>query len=66
MEEGNRNNILLRYALHLVDAGLNLDAVKNSILALNNKIDKPLPEAEIFGTIMITVSKKITEKHVQP
>ena len=61
MGEGNRNNLLLKYALALVDNGYDYSSVVNAVLAFNSKLSKPLPELEIHSTIMITVAKKYTK-----
>lgn len=60
--DGNRNNMLLRYAMILVDAGLDYDGVLNKVLALNEKIADSLDQAEIVGTIMMTAGKAITAR----
>lgn len=60
--DGNRNNMLLRYALILVDAGFDFESVRQKVITLNSKIDEPLPEAEIMGTIMVSVSKAIGKR----
>ena len=62
MEEGNRNNMLARYAFALVDMGQDLQSVQNNVLALNNKLDNPLPEAEVLGTVLMSANKKIHER----
>lgn len=61
--EGNRNNMLARYGFALVDAGQDLDSIKNNLLALNAKLPEPLSETEIIGTILLTVSKKIQQRN---
>src|SRR5690606_2943619 len=52
--DGNRNNMLLRFAMILVDAGLQFDDVLHKVLALNSKIPDKLEETEILTTIMQT------------
>jgi hypothetical protein len=59
---GNRSNQLIKYALLLVDSGLDTEAVKNSVLALNNKIPDKMEEAEIFSTILVTAGKAIYKR----
>lgn len=59
---GNRSNQLIKYALLLVDSGLDAEAVKNSVLALNNKIPDKMDEAEIFSTILVTAGKAIYKR----
>lgn len=60
--DGNRNNMLLRYALILVDGGFGYDTILQKILALNNKIAEKLDEAEILGTVMVTVGKTLAKR----
>lgn len=57
--DGNRNNLLLRYSLMLVDAGYDFEAVRSKTLSLNEKIADKLDETEIMTTIMTTVMKAI-------
>ena len=58
MGEGNRNNLLLKYAYALVDNGYVQTSVHNAVMAFNSKLSKPLPEMEIMSTIMLSVAKK--------
>lgn len=60
--DGNRNNMLLRYAMILLDAGFDLENIRSKVVALNNKIPDKLDEAEIFSTIMITVTKAFAKR----
>jgi hypothetical protein len=60
--EGNRSNNLVRYALMLVDSGMDQQSVQNNVLQLNSKLDKPLDETEILGTIMQTATKAIVKR----
>jgi len=60
--DGNRNNMLLRYAMVLVDAGFDFEGVRSRVVALNNKIADKLDEAEIMSTIMITVGKTLASR----
>lgn len=62
--DGNRNNMLLRYAMILVDAGYDFEGVRHRVVALNDKIADKLDEAEIMGTIMISAGKAIAAKAV--
>lgn len=57
IEAGNRNNLLLKYALCLVDNGLDLEAVENKVLGFNKKLKDKLPEEEIQNTILVTARK---------
>ena len=61
-EGGQRNNLLHRYALILVDAGLTADVIGEHIMKLNAKLPEPLSELEILKTVMVTVNKQINLK----
>jgi hypothetical protein len=60
--DGNRNNMLLRYSMILVDAGFDFENIRQRVFTMNGKIDEPLAEAEIMGTMMVTVSKALAKK----
>lgn len=60
--DGNRNNMLLRYAMILVDAGFDMSRVQEKVLALNGKLMDKLDDAEIYGTIMKTVMSALTKR----
>ena len=55
--DGNRNNMLLRYAMILVDAGASIEQVQSRVLALNTKMPDKLEEVEILSTIMLSAAK---------
>lgn len=50
-DEGNRNNMLLRYGKMLQDREICIELVQKSVLDLNSKLDAPLPKEEIEKTI---------------
>lgn len=60
--DGNRNNMLLRYALILLDSGQQFEAIRQRVMGLNSKIPDKLEEAEVMGTIMITVAKALAKQ----
>lgn len=60
--DGNRNNMLLKYGLILVDAGYDFEAVRVRVLSLNDKIADKLDETEIMATVMITVAKTLAKR----
>ena len=60
--DGNRNNMILRYAMILVDVGLDFEAIRQRVISLNDKIADKLDESEIMGTVMITVAKTLAKK----
>lgn len=59
--DGNRNNMLLRYAMILVDIGFDFGSITSKVLELNNKMPDKLEEEEIMRTIIVTVGKAITK-----
>lgn len=60
--DGNRNNMLLRFAMILVDGGFDFEPIRQRVMSLNDKIVDKLDEAEIMSTIMITVAKAIAKR----
>jgi len=60
--DGNRNNMLLRYAMILVDAGFSFDNIRQKVISLNDKIADKLEEVEIEKTIMVSVMRAISKK----
>lgn len=60
--DGNRNNMLLRYAMLLVDAGATLEQVRERVIGLNTKMPDKLDEVEIHSTIMVSATKALMKK----
>lgn len=60
--EGNRSNMILKYALALVDNDYNMDQVHSAVTTFNSKIVEPLTELELSSTVMLTVAKRIAVK----
>lgn len=60
--DGNRNNMLHRYAEILIDAGFDYDGIRDRVLAINEKLPGKLDEAEISGSIMVTVGRKLSKR----
>lgn len=56
--QGNRNNQMIRYALALVDNGLDLTEVINRVRAFDQKLPEPLGDDELNRSIFITVAKR--------
>ena len=59
---GNRSNQYIRYALMLVDSGMDINAIQNNLIGLNNKLPDKMSEAEILSTILVTASKAIHKR----
>lgn len=60
--DGNRNNMLLKFAMILVDAGFEFDPVLKRVNSLNEKLADKLDESEILSTIMKTAAKAIANR----
>lgn len=60
--DGNRNNMLLRYSMILVDAGFSLDKIQEKVISLNDKLMDKLEEAEIYTTIMKSVMNAVAKR----
>ena len=58
MVSGNRNNQLLRYAMMLLDSGMDYHEVESNLLSFNSKLDNGLSEAELKATVLVSVAKK--------
>jgi hypothetical protein len=59
---GNRNNQMVKFALTLVDGGMDFYTVQAQVHAFNKKLNNPLAPNEIENTIMQTVAKKLSGK----
>lgn len=60
--DGNRNNMLLRYAKILVDAGFDFEGIRLKVTGLNDKMPDKLEESELMGTIMVTVARDLSKR----
>lgn len=60
--DGNRNNMLLRYAMLLVDAGATIDQLRTRVLELNEKMPDKLDANEIQGTILVSATKALIKR----
>ena len=60
--DGNRNNMLLRFGMILVDAGFGFEEIRTKVVSLNEKIPDKLDEAEIMSTVMVSVMKAISKR----
>ena len=61
---GNRSNQLIKYALMLVDTGMQIDIIRNNVLALNSKLPEPMEEAEILTTILVTATQACAKRDI--
>jgi hypothetical protein len=58
MASGNRNNQMLKYAFALVDSGMSLVEVNQTVHEFNKKLSNALSDNEIDNTIMVSVAKR--------
>lgn len=59
--QGNRNNQMIKFALALVDGGMDFLTVQKQVHAFNKKLNDPLPDDEIDQTILVTVAKRFQQ-----
>lgn len=59
--EGNRNNMLLRYAMILMDSGKSFNGIKEKTIALNEKMPDKLSEAELAKSVFHTTAQRLAE-----
>ena len=59
---GNRSNQLVKYALMLVDSGMEINSVQANVLSLNNKLPDKMDDTEILATVMQTAHKRALQK----
>lgn len=64
-EEEGRNNMLIQYALALLDNGMASDSIRHSVYDMNTKLNVPLQERELDATIMKTVLRKEFEREAK-
>lgn len=55
---GNRNKNMLKYALALVDSGMDYTDVEDNVKRFNSSINNGLSDDEIEQTILVTVAKR--------
>lgn len=56
---GNRNNQMIKYALALMNGGMDLPSVSRQVHSFNKRLSNPLAEDEIESTILVTVAKRL-------
>ena len=58
MAQGNRNNLMFKYGMALVDSGLSFEEVSAKIKSFNKQISCGLSEEELEKSILVTIAKK--------
>jgi hypothetical protein len=61
IQDGNRNNQMLKFALALVDSGMDFMSISTQIKNFNERLSNRLSDDEINSTILQTVSKKMSK-----
>lgn len=56
---GDRNNQMIRFALALVDSGMDYREVESKVIQFNSKLGNGLSEDELQKTVLVTVAKKL-------
>lgn len=59
---GQRNNVMTRFALDLVNEGFELDEIEKEVMALNATLMCPMPEPEIHQTVLVTAARQIAKR----
>ena len=65
MVEGNRNNLMLRFAMANVDSGLDFNTVSERVLNFNRKLNNSLPEEELHQTVLQSVAKRYQQANMK-
>ena len=60
--DGNRNNMLLKFALILVDGGFTFEHIKQRTIELNSKLVNKLDELELSNTVFHTVASRLAKE----
>lgn len=58
ISEGNRNNNILKYAMALVDSGMDYSEVENNVVRFNKSLSNGLSRDELNNTIFVTVARR--------
>lgn len=59
--QGNRNNMMLKYTMALVDSGYTYAEVQNRVLTFNAQLkSNGLTAEELHGSVLVTAAKKIS------
>lgn len=61
-KDTNRNKMMIKYALMLVDGGWDGQSIQDAVFELNSKLEDPLDESEILSSTMVTVAKRVSER----
>lgn len=59
--EGNRNNNMIKFALALVDSGMDYNTVQQKVLSFNAKLSNGLSSDELQRTVLVTAAKRLQD-----
>lgn len=59
MVDGNRNQHMIRFALALLDAGMDYPEIETKVMTFNAKLSNGLSSDELRRTVLATVAKKL-------
>jgi hypothetical protein len=57
--DGNRNNQMIKFALALVDSGMDYNEVEQKVLSFNSKLNNGLAVDELQRTVLVTAAKRL-------
>ena len=60
LQDGNRNNTLLNFAMMLKDGGMAFDEIESKVLAINAASSSPLKKDEVQSTVLKSVAQKMS------
>lgn len=60
--EGNRNNSMIKFALALVDSGMDYNDVERRVLSFNSKLSNAMTPEELQHTVLVTSAKRIQDR----
>ena len=63
MVDGQRSNEMIKFALLLVDSGMDMEDVEDRVMNLNNKLEEGLTEGELASTVLRTAAKRFIARN---
>lgn len=65
MTSGQRNNQLFKYAMMLASSGLDVPAIRERVIAFNDKMKDKISVKEIDNTVITTLAKRLQDGRVK-
>jgi hypothetical protein len=60
--DGNRNNMLFKYGMMLLDNGMDLSSAQEKVVSMNAKIMDSLGEIELTSTVMVSLTRAAAKR----